>query len=147
VCVGVAFEARILASEKNNVKFNFLLAADPYHAFYRLRVTSPAPRQLPCLRTRQNACFSCQATSVPGLSAPQIKEFSEEGEGGAAKDGTAAPAPAAAAAARVPAPAIVLPQPPKATVKPLEKPEDEHYTVGPGGPNPQRAPQQPLAST
>jgi hypothetical protein len=35
---GAEFEARILASEANNVKFNFLQPADPYHAYYRMRV-------------------------------------------------------------------------------------------------------------
>lgn len=33
------FEKRILASEKNNVKFNFLLATDPYHGYYKMRVS------------------------------------------------------------------------------------------------------------
>jgi hypothetical protein len=32
------FERRIMASEANNAKFNFLGAADPYHAYYRMRV-------------------------------------------------------------------------------------------------------------
>jgi hypothetical protein len=35
---GAEFEARILASEANNVKFNFLQPTDPYHAYYRMRV-------------------------------------------------------------------------------------------------------------
>ena len=35
---GPEFEQRILASEKNNVKFNFLTAGDPYHAYYRQQV-------------------------------------------------------------------------------------------------------------
>jgi hypothetical protein len=36
---GAEFEARILASEANNVKFNFLQPTDPYHAYYRMRVS------------------------------------------------------------------------------------------------------------
>lgn len=32
------FSRRILASEKNNAKFNFLLPGDPYHAYYRQKV-------------------------------------------------------------------------------------------------------------
>jgi len=35
---GPEFEQRILASEKNNVKFNFLTTGDPYHAYYRQKV-------------------------------------------------------------------------------------------------------------
>jgi len=35
---GPEFEQRILASEKNNVKFNFLTPGDPYHAYYRQQV-------------------------------------------------------------------------------------------------------------
>jgi len=37
---GGEFEKRILANEKNNVKFNFLVPTDPYHAYYKLRVRS-----------------------------------------------------------------------------------------------------------
>jgi splicing factor 3A subunit 1 len=33
------FEKRIMASEANNVKFNFLTSTDPYHAYYRMRVS------------------------------------------------------------------------------------------------------------
>lgn len=41
VCpAGAEFEARILASEANNVKFNFLQPTDPYHAYYRMRVSN-----------------------------------------------------------------------------------------------------------
>ncbi|KAG0607944.1 hypothetical protein M758_8G066200 [Ceratodon purpureus] len=36
---GLEFEKRILANEKNNVKFNFLNATDPYHAYYQHRVS------------------------------------------------------------------------------------------------------------
>lgn len=35
---GPEFEQRILTSEKNNVKFNFLTPGDPYHAYYRQQV-------------------------------------------------------------------------------------------------------------
>lgn len=36
---GPEFEKRILANEKNNVKFNFLNSVDPYHAYYQHRVS------------------------------------------------------------------------------------------------------------
>eukprot|EP00879_Flechtneria_rotunda_P029385 GHRR01031787.1.p2 GENE.GHRR01031787.1~~GHRR01031787.1.p2 ORF type:complete len:112 (+),score=22.67 GHRR01031787.1:124-459(+) len=36
---GIEFEKRILASEANNAKFNFLNPTDPYHAYYRMRVS------------------------------------------------------------------------------------------------------------
>ena len=35
---GPEFEHRILANERNNVKFNFLIPTDPYHAYYQMRV-------------------------------------------------------------------------------------------------------------
>lgn len=35
---GKEFEKRILLSEQNNPKFNFLKPADPYHAYYETRV-------------------------------------------------------------------------------------------------------------
>ncbi|KAK9825176.1 hypothetical protein WJX81_003205 [Elliptochloris bilobata] len=36
---GLSFEKKILANEEKNVKFNFLRPTDPYHAYYRHRVT------------------------------------------------------------------------------------------------------------
>ena len=35
---GPEFETRILGSEKNNAKFNFLVPADPYNAYYKSRI-------------------------------------------------------------------------------------------------------------
>eukprot|EP00208_Stichococcus_sp_RCC1054_P004291 CAMPEP_0206141514 /NCGR_PEP_ID=MMETSP1473-20131121/13203_1 /ASSEMBLY_ACC=CAM_ASM_001109 /TAXON_ID=1461547 /ORGANISM="Stichococcus sp, Strain RCC1054" /LENGTH=517 /DNA_ID=CAMNT_0053536115 /DNA_START=340 /DNA_END=1890 /DNA_ORIENTATION=- len=35
---GVAFEKRIIESERENVKFNFLKTEDPYHAYYKYKV-------------------------------------------------------------------------------------------------------------
>jgi splicing factor 3A subunit 1 len=35
---GPEFEKRILANERNNAKFNFLVPTDPYHAYYQMRV-------------------------------------------------------------------------------------------------------------
>eukprot|EP00955_Chlamydomonas_euryale_P112526 366134-Chlamydomonas_euryale.AAC.16 len=37
---GTEFERRILGNEQNNVKFNFLQPHDPYHAYYKLRVSA-----------------------------------------------------------------------------------------------------------
>jgi len=37
---GPEFEQRILGSEKNNAKFNFLLPNDPYNAFYKSRIAA-----------------------------------------------------------------------------------------------------------
>lgn len=37
---GVEFEKRIVANERDNVKFNFLKSTDPYHKYYQLRVSS-----------------------------------------------------------------------------------------------------------
>ena len=39
---GVEFEKRIVANERDNVKFNFLKSTDPYHKYYQLRVSSMA---------------------------------------------------------------------------------------------------------
>ncbi len=59
----------------------------------------------------------------------QVKDFGSE-DGQAPKDQGAGAAPATPA---VPAPAVIpVPGPAKATIKPLEKPEDEQYTVGAG---------------
>jgi hypothetical protein len=40
------FERRIMVSEANNAKFNFLGTADPYHAYYRMRVRQQREQQL-----------------------------------------------------------------------------------------------------
>jgi splicing factor 3A subunit 1 len=37
---GLAFEKKILANEANNVKFNFLRSTDPYHQYYRFKVST-----------------------------------------------------------------------------------------------------------
>ena len=37
---GPEFETRILGSEKNNAKFNFLLPADPYNAYYKSKIAA-----------------------------------------------------------------------------------------------------------
>lgn len=36
--LGMEFEKRILANEKNNLKFNFLLPNDPYNSYYKTKV-------------------------------------------------------------------------------------------------------------
>ena len=36
---GTNFETKILSNEKDNVKFNFLRPTDPYHPYYRYRVS------------------------------------------------------------------------------------------------------------
>ncbi|GFR52779.1 hypothetical protein Agub_g15394, partial [Astrephomene gubernaculifera] len=92
---GAEFEKRILSNEKNNVKFNFLVTTDPYHAYYKMRIKD--------FSAEDGAAPRDQQAAAPGAPV------------------AGAPAPAAAAAP--------LPLPPKATIKPLEKPEDELYTV------------------
>jgi splicing factor 3A subunit 1 len=123
---GPEFEKRILANEKNNVKFNFLVPTDPYHAYYQLRVGLQLGK----------------AASVGGASDVhykplllvfflQIKNFSEGKDGEAAKDQAGAAAAAAVAElgkAGAPAPQVI----PHALAK-LEKPEDEMYTVSISG--------------
>ena len=44
---GVEFEKRIVANERDNVKFNFLKSTDPYHKYYQLRVRDMASQHLP----------------------------------------------------------------------------------------------------
>lgn len=69
---GPEFEKRILATNKNNVKFNFLIATDPYHAYYRHKVGE--------FRAQANA--PAQATPIiafPG--APKEKAGGGRGEG------------------------------------------------------------------
>eukprot|EP00249_Psilotum_nudum_P018493 c26835_g1_i1 orf=261-2729(-) len=60
---GPEFEKRILANEKNNVKFNFLNPIDPYHAYYQHRVLEfrtqlQAPSQAPSLAAAVAAAAS-----------------------------------------------------------------------------------------
>lgn len=164
---GAEFEARILASEANNVKFNFLQPTDPYHAYYRMRVS--AGRVLLVLlleggggdrllwlnalaarnhihneaatHTNTTSCqiaFKQTAVSAVTCYLSQVKHFQEPedeqaaagGAAAAAKEGTTAAAAAAAtasAAASAAAAAAAAPAP--VTTRPLEKPEDEKYTV------------------
>jgi splicing factor 3A subunit 1 len=51
---GIEFEKRILANEKNNVKFNFLTSTDPYHAYYKVRVSISFPHGhcMGCVRAK-----------------------------------------------------------------------------------------------
>lgn len=69
---------------------------------------------------------------MPGLLCLQVKNFQEPEDGKEAeKDTVTTPAAAAAAAvAAVPAPVVPVPAP--VTTRPLEKPEDEKYTVSSG---------------
>jgi splicing factor 3A subunit 1 len=124
--LGAEFEKRILANEKNNVKFNFLVPTDPYHAYYKLRVRSAVMHAL---------SLSMHAKAPCGLPCTQIKEFSEPGSDTAGKDQSAPADASAAAAAAVAAPAAsktldlpVVQVIPHALAK-LEKPADEIYTV------------------
>lgn len=105
---GLEFEKRILANEKNNVKFNFLVPTDPYHAYYRMRVKD---------FTEGDAAAAAAAAGGEGSAKEQQTE-----QQAAAK--AAAAATALQEAIKV---AVVAPAP--ATTKPLEKPEDELYTV------------------
>ncbi len=58
---GAEFEKRILANEKNNVKFNFLVPTDPYHAYYRLRVSSGGARRSSSADLLQGRAAACCA--------------------------------------------------------------------------------------
>lgn len=97
---GPEFEKRILANEKNNVKFNFLNSTDPYHAYYQHRVSE----------------FKVQL-AAPAGGAPAA--------GGAPKveDGAQLPS------AQEQADAIATEAPVKIPGKVLEPPEPEMYTV------------------
>jgi len=73
---GPEFEHRILANERNNVKFNFLVPTDPYHAYYQMRVGSRrvygcawclCMHACACMRLRAFACVcvrACVSVSV-----------------------------------------------------------------------------------
>ncbi|KAK9807061.1 hypothetical protein WJX72_012308 [[Myrmecia] bisecta] len=87
---GIVFEQRILANEANNAKFNFLRPADPYHAYYRYKVTEG-----------QEA-----GTAAPASAAQQAEQ--------AAQLQQAAAQPAAAAKADVVAPTKPLEKPEEA---------------------------------
>ncbi|XP_010523414.1 PREDICTED: probable splicing factor 3A subunit 1 [Tarenaya hassleriana] len=97
---GPEFEKRIIASNANNAKFNFLSGSDPYHAYYEHKLSE--------FRAQNQV-----SVEQPGESAaPEAK-----------------PAPAAVdgaeAAAKPDLQAQFRPAPPK----PLDPPEPEKYTV------------------
>lgn len=96
---GPEFEKRILANEKNNVKFNFLNATDPYHAYYQHRVSE----------------FKAQLAAPPGAVSVAAPVKSEGEARAAAQEQSEADAEEAAAV--------------KAPRKVLEPPEPDAYTV------------------
>ncbi|OAY79698.1 putative splicing factor 3A subunit 1 [Ananas comosus] len=104
---GPEFEKRILANNAGNAKFNFLIASDPYHAYYQHRVTE----------------FRNQFQSQPSGDSSQQLDSAP-----APSDSTAAPAAAPAAADEGsktdPAAQFRIP-----LQKALEPPEAELYTV------------------
>ncbi|XP_024402802.1 probable splicing factor 3A subunit 1 isoform X2 [Physcomitrium patens] len=63
---GPEFEKRILANEKNNVKFNFLNALDPYHAYYQHRVSEfKAQLAAPAVAGPMNVSVNEEAEAKP----------------------------------------------------------------------------------
>ncbi|CAK9234013.1 unnamed protein product [Sphagnum troendelagicum] len=104
---GPEFEKRILANEKNNVKFNFLNSSDPYHAYYQHRVSEfkaqlAAPAQAP----------NQAAGATPAAAAPNLDD------GGTPLPGKQAGADTAAVEVATKAPAKVI-----------EPPEQDQHTV------------------
>lgn len=97
---GPEFEKRIIANNAGNVKFNFLNASDPYHAYYQHRLSESRAQNL---SSAQQPTDSAVAELLP--SAP-------------AADGNEA------AAAKVDLSALFKP-----VRKVLEPPEAEQYTV------------------
>ncbi|KNA08628.1 hypothetical protein SOVF_160920 [Spinacia oleracea] len=100
---GPEFEKRIIANNAGNVKFNFLNASDPYHAYYQHRLSE---------FRAQVQSSSLQPSSQPG-------------------DSTASEAEPAVLADGVPA-AEEMPDPSaqfRSVRKVLEPPEAEQYTV------------------
>ncbi|KAL3698045.1 hypothetical protein R1sor_012121 [Riccia sorocarpa] len=78
---GPEFEKRILANEKGNVKFNFLKAEDPYHAYYQHRVSEfrvqlQAPAQAPNLV----AAIAAAPKPPEGGTAPTKESADSEAE-------------------------------------------------------------------
>jgi splicing factor 3A subunit 1 len=104
---GPEFEKRILANEKNNVKFNFLNSSDPYHAYYQHRVSEfkaqlAAPAQAP----------NQAAGATPAAAAPNL-------------DDSGTPLPGKQAGADTAAVEVAT----KAPAKVIEPPEQDQYTV------------------
>ncbi|GAX76903.1 hypothetical protein CEUSTIGMA_g4349.t1 [Chlamydomonas eustigma] len=97
---GGEFEKRILATEKNNVKFNFLVATDPYHAYYKMRIKE----------------FSEPSSDASGAKVDQSK--------GGAPTANGSSAPGSVPKLDIPAVEVI----PHALAK-LEKPADELYTA------------------
>ena len=80
---GPEFETRILGSEKNNAKFNFLLPADPYNAYYKSKI----------------AAFKEEASG--GNAAAVAKKAEEAAKAANAASGTVTVAAAGSAVAKV----------------------------------------------
>ncbi|KAL2902592.1 putative splicing factor 3A subunit 1 [Bienertia sinuspersici] len=99
---GPDFEKRIIANNAGNVKFNFLNASDPYHAYYQHRLSE----------------FRAQNLSSTQPTSSQLADSEAEAVAAAASDG-------ASAATEKPDPSAQF----RPVRKVLEPPEAEQYTV------------------
>ncbi|CAD7697669.1 unnamed protein product [Ostreobium quekettii] len=64
---GLDFEKRILANEKNNLKFNFLVPGDPYNAYYKTKIADFSDGEV----------LEKPAASESALAEPQQKQVEE----------------------------------------------------------------------
>ncbi|CAH2037681.1 unnamed protein product [Thlaspi arvense] len=98
---GLEFEKRIMASNANNAKFNFLTSSDPYHAFYQHKLTE----------YRAQNQDGAMATDSDGTDLQlDANAAADEGEAGEAQ-------PDLQAQFRVPPKTLVAPEPEKYTVR------------------------------
>lgn len=106
---GPEFERRILANNAGNVKFNFLIQSDPYHAYYQHRVSE---HRIQVQSSQQTSSDSSQQAE-PGSTASSTVTAAQLGvdDGDAAKPMDSA---------------VQFLVPPR---KVLEPPEAEQYTV------------------
>jgi Surp module len=154
---GTDFEKRIIANERDNVKFNFLKSTDPYHAYYQYKVGSFQKAFFLFSYSEPPFCQAC----LPALTGPFLLHLSalalaapptayrftgqlwcsstvwalaaaqvKEFSG----DSTDAAAPSqqqqAAQAALLQAATPAKPTTVLPPTRPLEPPEEEQYTVG-----------------
>jgi len=106
---GSAFERKILESERDNAKFQFLVPSNPYHAFYQQKVQE----------------YSSNSTSSKMAQEDKDKEKERGGEKGETTTTTTTPPHTSTAPAfeDLSVPVTVV------ATKTLEKPDDELYTV------------------
>lgn len=104
---GPDFERRILANNAGNVKFNFLIQSDPFHAYYQHRVSE---HRIQAQSSQQASSDSSEVADPGSTDLPAVAPAADDGD----------------AVKPTESPALQFLIPPR---KVLEPPEAEQYTV------------------